>query len=80
MKNLRFIIFILPFFILMSCEKNEILEPEVYSCNFPFIDSSATHPNADRYQAILDKNRKQGIVGASVLIKDKYGVLGGSKW
>jgi D-alanyl-D-alanine carboxypeptidase len=63
---------------LSSCEKNEIVSPETYNCSFVHNDLSAIHPKAAIYQSILDKNRKLGIVGASLMIKDKYGIWVGS--
>jgi len=57
-----------------SCEQNEIVAPEKYNCSFAHQDSSTIHPKAAIYQEILDRNRKAGIVGASLMIKDKDGV------
>lgn len=57
-----------------SCEKIEMETPEVFYCSFAHQDSSDIHPKAAIYQEILDRNRKAGIVGASLMIKDKDGV------
>ncbi len=63
----------------MGCEKNEVRNESYYSCNLQFIDSSFAHPKAALYQNIIDENRKKGLVGVSVMIKDKEGVwLGAS--
>lgn len=62
----------------LSCTNNEIVVPETYECQPSFQDSSATHPKAHIYQEILDRNRRLGIIGASLLIKDEAGVWLGS--
>lgn len=60
--------------LLMSCETNEVIPNTDYDCNFAFSDSSEIHLNAKRYQAILENHRKNGLVGAVVLVKDKNGL------
>lgn len=59
---------------LSACEQNEILPPAHYSCDFGTPDSSSLHPKADVYQQILDNNRKNGLVGAVLLVRDKDGL------
>ena len=71
------LLFLLPCMMIFSCEKNEVFESATYACDFPFPDSSSIHPKAGRYQAILDANRKKGITGAVVLIKDRHGLWAG---
>jgi D-alanyl-D-alanine carboxypeptidase len=65
-------------FIFSSCEKNEVLPESNYNCSFDGIDSSAFHPNASIYQNILESNRKNGLVGAVLLVKDQNGVWVGA--
>ncbi|SMG49294.1 D-alanyl-D-alanine carboxypeptidase [Marivirga sericea] len=60
--------------ILASCEKNEVLLFENYNCEFRFQDNSSAHPKATLYQNILEKNRKNGLVGAVLLVRDKDGL------
>lgn len=57
-----------------SCEKNEVLPAANYSCNLGNLDSSLVHPKANIYQNILEENRKNGLVGAVLLVKDKDGL------
>ena len=57
-----------------SCEKNEIVPARLYACDFDFSDTSAVHPKAMDYQNILENNRKEGLVGAVLLIKDREGL------
>jgi len=57
-----------------SCEQNEILPASNYSCDLGALDNSAVHPKATTYQNILENNRKNGIVGAVLLVKDKDGI------
>ncbi|MEM6806719.1 MAG: serine hydrolase domain-containing protein, partial [Bacteroidota bacterium] len=65
---------ILSFIGFASCEQNEILPASTYSCNLSPQDSSAQHPKAVIYQSILENNRKNGLVGAVLLVKDKEGL------
>lgn len=59
--------------ILSSCETNEVLPAAYYSCDLDAQDSSAAHPKAAIYQDILERNRKNGLVGAVLLVEDKDG-------
>lgn len=65
-------------FIIQGCENNEVLPVQYYNCTFSFTDTSEVHPTASVYQDILDKNRKDGLVGAVLLVKDKDGMWIGS--
>lgn len=61
-----------------SCEKDERLKNDPYTCTTPLYDSTSAHPNAVRYQQILDENQKKGLVGTVLLVKDKYGTWAGA--
>ncbi|WP_375559626.1 serine hydrolase domain-containing protein [Bernardetia sp. OM2101] len=78
MKKIIYFIALTLLIFLSSCEKNEVLPPETYSCQFDFQDSSSLHIKAAKYQQILDEGRKNGIIGASLLVKDKDGVWVGA--
>lgn len=65
---------LIPIFFLTSCEKNQILPEDSYTCNIPFGDSIAFHPRANTYQSILESHRKNGLVGAVLLVKDDDGL------
>lgn len=69
-------ILILGFFIvsLFSCTKDKVFSASQYDCIASFSDTSANHPKAATYQNILDKNRKDGLVGAVLLVKDDEGL------
>jgi D-alanyl-D-alanine carboxypeptidase len=72
---MKYLIIILTIAIAFSaCSESLVLDEEYYECQLPFNDSSEQHPNAFDYQQILDKAQKQGIIGASVMIKDASGV------
>lgn len=65
----------IPLFILIiavSCNKVEIGPSG--SCTNVFADSSAKHPKALQYQAVLDKYIAKGIPGAVLLIHDSNGL------
>ncbi len=59
---------------LQACDKNEVLPESYYQCNFSHEDSNSLHPKASIYQTILDENRKDGLVGAVLLVKDRNGL------
>ncbi len=63
---------------LLGCQENEVVQPSTYACVPAVGNAGQAHPKAAQYQAILDKNRKLGIVGASLMIKDKYGIWVGA--
>lgn len=63
---------------LSSCEKNEVLPASNYSCDLGDIDDSASHPKANIYQDILERNRKNGSVGAVLYVKDQDGIWAGA--
>ena len=60
--------------VISSCENNESFPADYYNCTFSFADSSSIHPKAGIYQEFLDRNRKQGIIGATLMVKDRFGV------
>lgn len=55
----------LSFFILVfnSCEKSDSIEPQNYSCNFDFTDTSPTNPKASQYQNLLNEIVQKRTVG-----------------
>ena len=64
---------------IVACDEAVVL-PELpqADCQPAFQDSSAQHPKAALYQQILDENRKRGLVGAVLLVKDQDGLWQGS--
>lgn len=77
MKTYKYIIiFIAGTF--LSCEKPEIYNESKYACS-SVLPNTEGHPKASLYQSILDKNRNsENIVGATLMIKDEYGIWVGS--
>jgi D-alanyl-D-alanine carboxypeptidase len=57
--------------ILVSCHKNDISSSA--PCVADFADSSALHPKAKEYQAIIDSYVKKGLPGIVLLIEDAHG-------
>ena len=75
MNQIRFYIITLTLSLsILSCKKDEVLPADAYECDFTYNDSSNIHPKADIYQNILDQNRKDGLVGAVLLVKDHDGM------
>lgn len=63
---------------LTSCEKNEVLPASNYSCDLENLDTIENHPKSAIYQDMLNQNRKNGLVGAVLLVKDKDGLWMGA--
>ncbi len=81
MKTSSIILFLFlssSFLLLLSCEKNEQFSDSTYACSLPIVDSSAAHPKANAYQNLLQKHRRNGLVGAVLLVKDKDGLWMGA--
>ena len=53
-------------------------DPATIACEIPAPDTSATHPRAAEYQAILDELRAEGLPGAVLGIRDKDGTWFGA--
>lgn len=77
MKNYKYKIAII-FVTIVSCEKPEIFSAEKYNCQSSIPEDVLTHPKAAQYQDILDRNQGLELVGASLMIKDNYGIWVGS--
>ncbi|MEM6297304.1 MAG: serine hydrolase [Bacteroidota bacterium] len=61
-----------------SCEQNDVFPTDKYTCMLAVGDSSLTHPKANIYQNILERHRKNGLVGATLLVKDGDGLWMGA--
>jgi len=76
MKNT--ILYILIACFLYNCKPATEIIPEIpENCSTEF-EEHQNHPKAAIYQEILDRNRKLGIVGATMLVKDRDGVWSGA--
>ncbi|MEL6562405.1 MAG: serine hydrolase [Bacteroidota bacterium] len=60
--------------IFSQCEEIETLPTNTYDIAAAFNDSSDVHPEASTYQSILDRHQQQGLVGATLLVKDRNGL------
>lgn len=82
MKTHHIYLFVSAIFVLLislsSCEQNDILPVVHYSCDVGMLDSSSAHPKAGVYQNILENHRKNGMVGAVLLVNDKDGLWVGA--
>jgi D-alanyl-D-alanine carboxypeptidase len=57
-----FSIFLLAF--LLSCtQSSDVIAPATFDCSVDFNDNSATHPNRNRFQTLLDQKVIQGVPG-----------------
>jgi D-alanyl-D-alanine carboxypeptidase len=61
-------LFLLSIFFWAACQQSEEIAPEVYQCAIPFQDSSATHPDNQSYQALLEDMTQRGVVGVSISV------------
>lgn len=64
-KLLYITIFILG---MVSCRKSEEINPEVYSCNFSFTDSSSANINNVKYNQLLMNIVHSGVVGITMSV------------
>ena len=70
-KTIRFIPILLFSFLLFTCKKEEIIQSSSIDCSYS--DSSGKHPKRNIYSSILEKYRKKGLPGISVLLTDTNG-------
>ncbi|HSK13809.1 MAG TPA: serine hydrolase domain-containing protein [Phnomibacter sp.] len=63
---------------LMACRKEALELGTEPSNTVPWSDSSSRHPKAAQYLALIEKYRKQGFPGISLLVDDRYGTWVGS--
>ncbi|MGD1894411.1 MAG: serine hydrolase domain-containing protein [Cyclobacteriaceae bacterium] len=61
-------------FMCWRCTEPEVLPTTYYDQPPSFADSSAEHPKASVYQSILEQHQRQGLVGATLLVKDQNGL------
>lgn len=70
-----------PYFILTSillvlvvgCKKAQVMETRNIGPDAPWADSSGKHPKDAAYKALIEKYRKLGLPGISLLINDAHG-------
>ncbi|MBV6645232.1 MAG: beta-lactamase family protein [Cyclobacteriaceae bacterium] len=74
----KYLYIIIALAMLVQCQEVEVRPASFYERAASFNDSSATHPNASVYQAILNNHQRQGIVGATLLVKDSQGLWVGA--
>ena len=53
---------------LVACRKGEDLPVTFYDCQFAHADSSAAHPDAVGYRAVLDDMTEEGVVGVTMSV------------
>jgi len=63
---------------LCSCKKAQILPSQDISALSPWTDSSSSHPKNAIFLALLEKYRKKGLPGISLLVRDHSGTWFGS--
>ena len=78
MKVIQYLISLFIVFTIAACGGIGNEQPLFYNCDGFKIPELPEHPKAETYQQILDRNRKFGIVGATLMIKDKYGIWVGA--
>ncbi|MEM9328708.1 MAG: serine hydrolase [Bacteroidota bacterium] len=59
---------------LIQCEDVDVFPSSHYDQPSPVEDSSAIHPNGAVYRRILDEHQQAGLVGATLLVKDRDGL------
>src|SRR6476469_5589662 len=76
MRYFAFFFCALAFF--CSCRKAQIVPTQEKIIAAPWTDSSAHHPKNARFLALLEKYRKKGLPGISLLVRDQSGTWFGS--
>lgn len=62
----------------IGCADKELSLGHTTDCTQDFTDSSANHPKAAQYQALIDKYVTEGLPGIILMIEDQNGVWTGS--
>jgi D-alanyl-D-alanine carboxypeptidase len=58
---------------LSGCQKSQILQTRSIGPESPWIDSSNKHPKDAAFKSLLEKYRKLGLPGISLLVNDAHG-------
>lgn len=61
------------FMIAVGCKKPQILETRSIGPDAPWADSSSKHPKDAAFKALIEKYRKLGLPGISLLVNDAHG-------
>ncbi|MBN2175653.1 MAG: beta-lactamase family protein [Bacteroidales bacterium] len=62
------IYFILAFVLVFACRKGENIEPDFYSCNLNFTDSSSANQDDSKYRSLLTDMTSSGVVGVTMSV------------
>lgn len=68
-----FILLSVMFVIAVGCKKAQILETSSIGPAVPWADSSSKHPKDAAFRALIEKYRKLGLPGISLLVNDAHG-------
>ena len=64
--------------ICISCSKSQIVQTRIIGSNSPWNDTSDRHPRNSALKALLEKYKKKGLPGISLLVRDANGTwIGG---
>ena len=72
MKTLFTVVVIIVVF-LAGCRKSQILEATSIGPECPWVDSSNQHPKDAAFRSLLEKYKKLGLPGISLLVNDAHG-------
>lgn len=68
-NNHRIILSLLLLVSIISCQKDELYQPQFYECNFSFTDSSSANISNSKYQNLLDGIKNSGAPGIIMSIQ-----------
>lgn len=60
-------------FMVVGCKKSQIVETRSIGADVPWADSSNKHPKDAAFKALIEKYKKQGLPGISLLVNDANG-------
>jgi len=72
MKNIHYTI-LLALLIFISCRKAQVRLTTIIGEPCPWADSSSMHPKNAAFQSLLDKYKRKGLPGISLLVSDSKG-------
>jgi D-alanyl-D-alanine carboxypeptidase len=73
MKNISLYCFLVISIIVFGCQKSQVLQTMSIGPGAPWADTSNKHPKEAAFKALIEKYRKLGLPGISLLVNDVHG-------
>jgi len=69
----KILISLIAIIIIAGCRKAQIVKTENTGPACPWTDTSSIHPKNAQFTALLEKYKRKGLPGISLLVKDSHG-------